>query len=117
MKKSFINLFLVLGITVSLCSSYLYVFADEIETNVTVRILRDDTTQSEISKEQNSNKESEKQKISEETVQSRFNKKFPKTNELITPLISIIGILLILLCLSGIYINKKRNGENNNKKN
>lgn len=114
MKKTLISVLLTLGFCFSMFVISSSVFAEEIETNVTVRIIRDDTIESESSKEKDNNGNLEKQK---DTEKSKEKSRLPKANELINPSISIIGTLILLIGILGIYINNKRNGENKNEKN
>lgn len=117
MKKTLINVLLVLSFCISMFVVSLSVFAEEIETNVTVRIIRDGTIESESSKEKDDNSNLEKQKDTEKPKESKGKKRLPKANELINSSISIIGTLILLIGIFGIYINNKRNGENKNEKN
>lgn len=117
MKKTLISVLL----TVVFCFSMFVVsvsgFAEEIETNATVRIIRDGTTESESSKEKDDNSNSEKQKNTDEPKESKEKSELPQTNEFINPAISISGTLILLMSIVGIYINNKRNGANKNEKN
>lgn len=117
MKKTIISLLLILGFSISLSFISISVFAEEIETNATVRIIRDGTTESESSKEKDDNSNSEKQKNTDEPKESKEKSELPQTNEFINPAISISGTLILLMSIVGIYINNKRNGANKNEKN
>ncbi|MGN5996930.1 LPXTG cell wall anchor domain-containing protein [Enterococcus faecalis] len=117
MKKTLISVLLTLSFCISMFGVSLSGFAEEIETNVTVRIIRDGTIESESSKEKDDNGNIEKQKDTEKTKESKEKGRLPQTNELINSSISIIGILILLVGILGIYINNKRNGENKNEKN
>lgn len=114
MKKTLIIVLLTVGFCFSMFVTSLSVSAEEIESNVTVRIIRDDTIESESSKEKDHNGNLEKQK---DTEKPKEKSRLPKTNVLINPSISIIGILILLIGILGIYIDNKRNGENKNEKN
>ncbi|HHD1571918.1 TPA: LPXTG cell wall anchor domain-containing protein [Enterococcus faecalis] len=117
MKKTLISVLLTLGFCFSMFVTSLSVSAEEIESNVTVKIIRDGTIESESSKEKDDNGNLEKQKDTEKYRESKEKSRLPKTNELINPSISIIGTLILLIGILGIYINNKRNGENKNEKN
>ncbi|HGW2895122.1 TPA: LPXTG cell wall anchor domain-containing protein [Enterococcus faecalis] len=117
MKKIFISVLLTLGFCLSMFIISSSVSAEEIESNVTVRIIRDGTIESESSNEKDDNVNLEKQKDTEKSKESKEKSRLPKTNELINSSISIIGILILLVGILGIYINNKRNGENKNEKN
>ncbi|MGC2990830.1 LPXTG cell wall anchor domain-containing protein [Enterococcus faecalis] len=114
MKKTLISVLLTVGFCFSMFATSLSVSAEEIESNVTVRIIRDDTIESESSKEKDHNDNLEKQK---DTEKLKEKSRLPKTNELINTSMLIIGILILLIGMLGIYIDNKRNGENKNEKN
>ncbi|EMC0702295.1 LPXTG cell wall anchor domain-containing protein [Enterococcus faecalis] len=116
-KKIFMSLLLTLSFCFSMFLICLPGFAEEIESNVTVRIIRDDTTESESSKEKDDNSNLEKQKDAEKYKESKSKNRLPQTNEFINSSISIIGTLILLIGILGIYINNKRNGANRNEKN
>lgn len=115
MKKIIISLLLFLVLSISLSFIGVSAFAEEIESKVTVRIIHDDTLEPENSKE--STNDSSKKKYKE--LNTKLNKKnrLPQTNEHIDSSISILGLLVLLLGVVGIYINNKRNGEIKNEKN
>ncbi|MGC2990378.1 LPXTG cell wall anchor domain-containing protein [Enterococcus faecalis] len=117
MKKTLINVLLIVGFCFSMFVTSLSVSAEEIESNVTVRIIRDGTIESESSNEKDDNVNLEKQKDTEKSKESKEKSRLPKTNELINSSISIIGILILLVGILGVYINNKRNGANRNEKN
>lgn len=117
MKKTLISVLLIVGFCFSMFVTSLSVSAEEIESNVTVRIIRDGTIESESSNEKDDNVNLEKQKDTEKSKESKEKSRLPKTNELINSSISIIGILILLVGILGIYINNKRNGANKNEKN
>jgi len=117
MKKTLISVLLTLAFCFSMFVTSFSVSAEEIESNVTVKIIRDGTIESESSNEKDDNGNLEKQKETEKSKESKEKSRLPKTNELINSSISIIGILILLIGILGIYINNKRNGENKNEKN
>lgn len=115
MKKSIVKLLLVL--VTSFSFSYSNVVAKECESNVTVRILHDDITEFESTNGKDNSKSSDIQKEIIENKELKKNGKLPKTNELINWSISLIGMLVLAIGLSGIYINYNKNGGNINEKN
>lgn len=115
MKKIIISLLLLLGLSILLSFISISAFAEEIESKVTVRIIHDDTLESENSKE--STTESSKKKYKESNTKLNKKNRLPQTNERINSSISILGLLVLLLGVVGIYINNKRNGEIKNEKN
>ncbi|MET1943961.1 LPXTG cell wall anchor domain-containing protein [Enterococcus faecalis] len=117
MKNTLISVLLTVGFCISMFIVNSSVFAEEIETNVTVRIIRNDTIESESSEEKDGNGNLEKQKDKENSKETKEKSRLPKTNEFINSAISIIGTLILLIGILGIYINNKRNGENKNEKN
>lgn len=113
-RKTVMSMLLFLTISVSLFFSSISVFAEEIESKVTVRIINDGTLEPERSKE--SINDSSKQKYKESKTKLNKKNRLPQTNERINLSISIIGLLVLLLGVVGIYINNKRNGEDKNEK-
>lgn len=99
-KKTIMCLLLFLTFGISLSFISVSAFAEDIESKATVRIIQDDT-------------------IEPEKSNTKLNKKnrLPQTNEHIDSSISILGLLVLLLGVVGIYINNKRNGEIKNEKN
>lgn len=113
-RKTVMSMLLFLTISVSLSFSNISVFAEEIESKVTVRIINDGTLEPERSKK--STNDSSKQKYKESKTKLNKKNRLPQTNERINLSISIIGLLVLLLGVVGIYINNKRNGEDKNEK-
>lgn len=111
-KKTIMSLLLFLTVNISLSFISLSVFAEEIESKVTVRIIYDDTLEPEKSKE--SANDLSKQKYKESNTKWNKKNRLPQTNEHINSSISIIGLLVLLLGVVGIDINNKRNGEDKN---
>lgn len=114
-KKLLLSLLLFLTVSISLCFVRVSVFAEEIESKVTVRIIYDVPLEPEKSKE--STNDSSKQKYKESNKKLNKKNRLPQTNEHIDSSISILGLLVLLLGVVGIYINNKRNGEIKNEKN
>ncbi|WP_317946582.1 LPXTG cell wall anchor domain-containing protein [Carnobacterium maltaromaticum] len=114
MKKNPISVLLTLSFCLSMFVVNLSVFAEEIESKATVRIIYDNTLEPEKSKE--STNDSSKQKYKESNTKLNKKNRLPQTNEHINSYISIIGLLVLLLGVVGIYINNKRNGEDKNEK-
>ncbi|MBC1952689.1 hypothetical protein HCJ26_04795 [Listeria welshimeri] len=117
MKKEIVNLLLVLTIGFSLSISYSDVIAETIETDVTVKIIRDDAIESESSKDREGAKGSENQEDIKKKKESKVSEKLPKTSDFINPFITFAGMLFFVIGIIGININNKRNGANNNEKN
>ncbi|EGO6697934.1 LPXTG cell wall anchor domain-containing protein [Enterococcus faecalis] len=114
MKKNIMNLLLVISLNISLSFASLSVFAEETESKVTVKIIHDDTIESEKSKE--STNDSSNKENKESSTKLNEKNRLPQTNEHINSYASIIGILIFSIGIVGIYINNKRNGANNNEK-
>ncbi|EOJ55633.1 LPXTG cell wall anchor domain-containing protein [Enterococcus faecalis] len=108
-KKIIMSLLLFLTISISLSFICVSVFADEIESKVTVRIIHGDPLEPEKQKE--STDDSSKQKYKESNTKLNKKNRLPQTNEHINSSILIIGVLVLLLGIVGIYIYNKRNGE------
>ncbi|MET1943965.1 LPXTG cell wall anchor domain-containing protein [Enterococcus faecalis] len=117
MKNTLISVLLTVGFCFSMLFISSSVSAEEIESNVTVRIIREGTIESESSKEKDDKGNVEKQKDTDDPKESKEKNKLPQTNEFINPSISISGTLILLIGILGIYINNKRNGANKNEKN
>lgn len=115
--KKIVSLLLVLTIGFSLSMSYSDVIAEEIETNVTVKIIHDDSVDSESSKDKEGTKESENQEDIKKNKESKVSENLPKTNEFINPFMTFAGMLIFVIGVIGININNKRNGANKNEKN
>lgn len=115
-KKAIMSLLLFIAFSISLSFTSVSVFAEEIESKVTVRIIRDNTIETVSSKEKEGKSNSEKQMDAEEYKESKGRNRLPETNERIDSSISIIGLLVLLVGIVGIYINNKRNGEYKNEK-
>ncbi|NSN12359.1 LPXTG cell wall anchor domain-containing protein [Enterococcus faecalis] len=113
-KKLLLSLLLFLTVSIPLCFINVSVFAEEIQSKVTVRIIHDDPLEPEKPKE--STNDSSKQKYKESNTKLNKKNRLPQTNERINLSISIIGLLVLLLGVVGIYINNKRNGEDKNEK-
>lgn len=113
-KKLLLSLLLFLTVSISLSFINVSVFAENIESKVTVRIIHDDALEPENPKE--STNDSSKQKYKESNTTLNKKNRLPQTNERINLSISIIGLLVLLLGVVGIYINNKRNGEDKNEK-
>lgn len=107
MKHFFINLALVLSFSILLFTIDSPVFSEQVESRVAVRIVNDTTEVPENSNKDDPDKnKEEKEKIN-----------LPKTNEVTKPSISLAGTLFLVIGIVGVYINNKKNGENNNEKN
>lgn len=115
MKKKLISVFVILSFCFSVFVVSLSVSAEEIESKVTVRIVHDDTLEPEKSKE--SANDSSKQKYKESNIKLNKKSRLLQTNECTNSSISILGLLVLLLGIVGIYIINKRNGEDKNEKN
>lgn len=102
-KKFFASLFVILGLSISLSFINLSVFSEEIESNVTVKIIHEGTLESEKTKESTNDLNKQKNKL-------------PKTNEVNDSSLSLLGLLVILMGGVGIYIINKKNEENKNEK-
>ncbi len=113
-KKLLLSLLLFLTVSISLCFINVSVFAEEVQSKVTVRIIHDDPLEPEKPKE--STNDSSKQKYKESNMKLNKKNRLPQTNERINLSISIIGLLVLLLGVVGMYINNKRNGEDKNEK-
>ncbi|ELY8226751.1 LPXTG cell wall anchor domain-containing protein [Enterococcus faecalis] len=113
MKKTLISVLFILSFCLSMFVVSLSVFAEEIESTATVRIIHDDTLEPEKSKSTN---DSSKQKYKKSNTKLNKKNRLPQTNERINSSISIIGLLVLLLGVVGIYIYNKRNGEDKNEK-
>ncbi|EGO8372598.1 TPA: LPXTG cell wall anchor domain-containing protein [Enterococcus faecalis] len=113
-KKLLLSLLLFLTVSISLCFINVSVFAEEIQSKVTVRIIHDDPLEPEKPKE--STNDSSKQKYKESNTKWNKKNRLPQTNERTNLSISIIGLLVLLLGVIGIYINSIRNGEDKNEK-
>lgn len=106
MKKFFINLALVLSFSILLFTINSPVFSEQLESKATIRIVNDTAEVPE-----NSNKD-DPEKNKEEDKNN-----LPKTNEVIKPSISLVGVILLFIGILGVYINNRKNGEQNNEKN
>lgn len=109
-KKAIMRSLFFLTFSISLSFISVSAFSEEIESEVTVRIIHGDTLEPEKSKE--STNESSKQNHKETHMKLNKINKLPQLNERVNSSISIIGLLATLLGVVGIYINNKRNGEN-----
>lgn len=107
MKKFLINFGLILSFSIMLFTPYSLVFSEQRESKVTVSIINEF-----IEVPENSNKDDP-----EESKKSKEQNKLPKTNEFINSNISLIGMSILAIVILAIYINNRKNGENNNEKN
>lgn len=115
-KKLLLSLLLFIAFSFSLSFTSVFVFAEEIQSKVTVRIISDNTIETGSSKENDEKNNSENQKKADKHKDLKGKNSLPETNERINSSISIIGLLVLLMGVVGIYINNKRNGEDKNEK-
>lgn len=113
-KKLLLSLLLFIAFSFSVSFNSVFVFAEEIQSKVTVRIIHDNPLEPEKPKE--STNDSSKQKYKESNTKLNKKNRLPQTNERINSSISIIGLLVLLVGVVGIYINNRRNGEDKNEK-
>jgi len=107
LKKYFTKFLLVLNFNIILFTMGTPVLSEQVESNVTVKIVNDIAEIPESSNKDDPEKNKE----------SKNKHKLPKTNEVINPYLLPLGVFYLVMGVVGVYINNKKNGENKNEKN
>lgn len=111
MKKKYITFLITIVFFFSLFHIHFNVYANEYESQATVNLIREDPPKSQIYEEKDVSKDPTTESIIE-NIKIKEEKNFlPKTNDFNSPLLSIIGALILLTTILGMFVIKRKLSE------